>query len=210
MIGCAIKLWVDRFSDRKGGHLDRPATQILSRNTTRGIRMKTCTKCHQKKELVEFYTDSGTHSSQCGHKPHCKDCVKEQHKIYLQSPKGRAITRQYAKTKISKVRQNRYCLRYPERRKAKDAVYWAIQKGNLPRPDTKQCPCGNHRAEQYHHHKGYGKEHWLDVTPVCRKYHTKLHGKNPELQETTDGEHRYIHQEHSRPYILSVDKAQGC
>ncbi len=35
-----IKSRVDRFSDRKAGHLDSPATQILSRNTTRGIKMK--------------------------------------------------------------------------------------------------------------------------------------------------------------------------
>ena len=43
MLNSRLQLWVDRFSDRKGGHLDRPATQILSRNTTRGISMK-----HQK------------------------------------------------------------------------------------------------------------------------------------------------------------------
>jgi len=31
---------VDRFSDRKAGHLDRPSTLSISRNTTRGIKMK--------------------------------------------------------------------------------------------------------------------------------------------------------------------------
>ncbi len=35
-----LQLRADRFSDRKGGHLDRSAAQILSRNTTRGIKMK--------------------------------------------------------------------------------------------------------------------------------------------------------------------------
>ena len=30
----------DRFSDRKTGHLDQSAAQIISRNTTRGIEMK--------------------------------------------------------------------------------------------------------------------------------------------------------------------------
>ena len=40
MIASNLQSRVDRFSDRKGGHLDHPATQILSRNTTRGISMK--------------------------------------------------------------------------------------------------------------------------------------------------------------------------
>ena len=39
MIMSNLQLRVDRFSDRKAGHLDLPATQILSRNTTRGIKM---------------------------------------------------------------------------------------------------------------------------------------------------------------------------
>ena len=35
---CTIR--ADRFSDRKTGHLDQSAAQILSRHTTRGIKMK--------------------------------------------------------------------------------------------------------------------------------------------------------------------------
>ena len=40
MISDSLQLRVDRFSDRKAGHLDQPSTQILSRNTSRGIDMK--------------------------------------------------------------------------------------------------------------------------------------------------------------------------
>lgn len=40
MIANAIKLRVDRFSDRKGGHLNRSATQTILRDTMRGIKMK--------------------------------------------------------------------------------------------------------------------------------------------------------------------------
>ena len=40
MIANMLQFGVDRFSGRKAGHLDQPATQILSRNTTRGISMK--------------------------------------------------------------------------------------------------------------------------------------------------------------------------
>ena len=35
-----LQFGLDRFSDRKAGHLDRPSTPIISRNTTRGIVMK--------------------------------------------------------------------------------------------------------------------------------------------------------------------------
>lgn len=39
MIADSLKLRVDRFSDRKGRHLGCPATPIIPRNTTRGIKM---------------------------------------------------------------------------------------------------------------------------------------------------------------------------
>ena len=177
MIMSSLQLRVDSLSGRKTGHLDQSSTQILSRNTTRGIKMKTCTKCHQEKKLTEFYPDLGSHASRCGRKPCCKTCQKKQRKIYLQSRQGRTTTKNYAKTYKSKARQKRYCLHYPERRRAKNAVYWAVKNGILPHPNTKQCLCGNHKAEQYHHHKGYAKKHWLDVVSVCRKYHTRLHRK---------------------------------
>ena len=141
----------------------------------RGKETKRCTRCHLPKEITEFYPDRSAHRSKCGRKPVCKSCQKIQRIEYLQSEKGRAAVRRWAKTKTSKAIQGRYHHRHPNRRRAKDAVYQAIQKGTLPRPDTKQCPCGNHKAEQYHHYKGYAKKHWLDVMAVCRKYHTELH-----------------------------------
>ena len=183
MIATSLQLRVDRVTYPKRVDISAaPATQTLLRNTMRGIKMKTCTKCHQEKELTEFYPDRTSHSSKGGYKPHCKICQKKQHKIYLQSEQGKAIVKAYSKTEISKARQNRYCQRHPERRKAKAAVFCAIQAGKLPRPDTLQCLCGNHKAEQYHHHRSYAKEHWLDVVPVCKKYHTNIH-TNPELLE---------------------------
>ena len=169
----------DRFSDRKTGHLDQPAAQILSRNTTRGIKMKTCTKCHQEKTLTEFYPDRSAHSSICGYKSQCKGCGKKQRKIYLQSEKGRITVRRYSKTEKSKARQKRYYLSHPERRKAKNAVYWAIRKGELPHPKTLRCEHGNHQAEQYHH-DSYEPEHWLDVKPVCKICHCNIHSEAEE------------------------------
>lgn len=39
MVG-SLRLRVDRFSDRKAGHLNPPATQTILRDTMRGIKMK--------------------------------------------------------------------------------------------------------------------------------------------------------------------------
>ncbi len=141
--------------------------------------MKTCTKCHQEKTLTEFYPDQSAHGPKCGYRARCKACQKTQQARYLHSRQGRATIRRYATTAISRARQKRYCLRHPERRQAKNAVYWAIRNGILPHPESIQCLCGSHRAEQYHHHKGYAKQHWLDVMAVCRPYHTQLHYRSP-------------------------------
>jgi len=145
--------------------------------------MKICTRCHQPKEITEFYPDRSDHRSKCGRKSVCKSCQKIQRAEYLQSEGGRAAVRRWAKTKIAKDIGKRYRLRHPERRKAKDAVYQAIQKGELARPDTKQCPCGDHKAEHYHHYKGYDKKHRLDVMAVCRKYHKELHNPIHDTEE---------------------------
>ncbi len=40
MIASSLTLRVDRFSDRKGGHLNHSATQTILRDTMRGISMK--------------------------------------------------------------------------------------------------------------------------------------------------------------------------
>lgn len=143
-------------------------------------KWKKCTKCNQEKKMTEFYPDRNPHSSKCGRKSQCKSCQKKQRNIYLLSKKGKAAIKRYSKTEISKTRQKRYCLRYPERRKAKNAVYWAIRKGTLPNPKTLRCNYGNHQAEQYHHWS-YLPEHWLDVIPACQKCHKKLHRRKKAI-----------------------------
>lgn len=181
MIQNRLQLRADRVAPEKAVHLEPPCRSIISRNTTRGIEMKTCTKCHQEKPLTEFYPDRSNHGSKCGHRPQCKTCQKKQHKIYQQSAKGIVVAKRYSKTEISKARQKRYYLRYPERRQAKNAVYWAIRKNKLPHPKTLQCSYGNHKAEQYHHYKGYEPKHWLDVEPVCKVCHRKIHRRRKAI-----------------------------
>lgn len=55
-------------------------------------------------------------------------------------------------------------------RRAGHAVETAILKGTLVRP--KSCSaCGTNAAVEAHHHKGYAREHWLDVLWFCASYH---------------------------------------
>lgn len=60
---------------------------------------------------------------------------------------------------------------YPDRYRARNKVNNAVAGGKLPRASTFSCVnCGG-PAKDYHHHKGYAPEFWLDVVPVCRACH---------------------------------------
>lgn len=97
---------------------------------------------------------------------------------YNHSAKGKACRKRYEQSKKGKENRIRksvkYHKRFPERMKAVWAVNNAITSGKLPRPDTLQCHYCPAQAKQYHHHKGYAKEHWLDVVPACIPCHKKL------------------------------------
>ena len=92
---------------------------------------------------------------------------------YRQSKKGKFTIKRFQQTDKMKTAQRKYYLKYPERRKARSAVDWAIRSGKLPRPDSLQCHYCNCLAKEYHHYKGYKPEYWLDVVPVCMKCHTQ-------------------------------------
>lgn len=108
------------------------------------------------------------------------DKFKTVRKRFSQTEKYRLGQKRYRQSEKGKVARRRdalrYFIRYPERCKAQNAVKKAIKIGELPCPDLLQCSCGN-PAKQYHHHKGYAPEHWLDVIPVCQKCHTLLRKK---------------------------------
>lgn len=157
--------------------------------------LKICTKCHQKKELAEFYIDR---NKKDGHRPDCKNCNLKQVKEYRQTEQGKTNRKSYAtyynqtKNGLSarkhygqtekgkaalKASHKRSHIRYPKHLKAKQVVNSAIAAGRMPHSNTLQCHCCPEQAEQYHHHKGYAPEYWLDVLPICRKCHRKIHKK---------------------------------
>ena len=134
--------------------------------------MKTCSKCHQEKELSEFHKAKTCRDN---HRPDCKVCRAIYNKKYSQTERGKIARIRYRQTEKGKAYNKRYYLRYPERCKAKSAVQYAIKIGKLSRPNILQCSYGKHQAQQYHHHKGYAPKYWLNVIPACRKCHRKIH-----------------------------------
>ncbi len=53
MVRQLLQCGLDRFSDRKAGHLDRPSARLISRNTTRGIKMKRIPLTQGKSVIVD-------------------------------------------------------------------------------------------------------------------------------------------------------------
>lgn len=156
--------------------------------------MKTCSCCKQNKLLIEFSKNRAQRDGYCGH---CKTCISKYLKVYQKTERYKARARKYAVSVRGRATQKRASVRYsqsekgklsnlknsaifrqrhPLRIKAVSAVNVAIASGTIPRPDTLKCACGK-QAEEYHHYKGYVKEHWLDVVPKCTKCHNALHRK---------------------------------
>lgn len=156
------------------------ATQIIS---------KRCSTCKQTKSLNEFARKRTTKD---GYQYECKICQYQYQKQYLKTKTGRKSKRksarkyyhgklgqstrntwQQSKTGKDSHKQNnhKHRTRFPECIKARNAVAYAVKTGRLPHPDSLQCHYGDHPAQQYHHHKGYAPEYWLDVVPVCVPCH---------------------------------------
>lgn len=61
--------------------------------------------------------------------------------------------------------------------RASGAVTNAVRTGLLPPVTTQRCVDCGAVATAYDHYKGYAREHWLDVQPVCTR-HNVLRGKS--------------------------------
>lgn len=153
------------------------------------IITKRCTVCKQIKPVSEFYKNR---TRKDNHRRDCKVCnckrVKEYRQTergresnrqgvarYLKTKKGKACYKRYRQTEKGKAVDKRFRIRHPECRKAKDVVNHAVNAGKLPKIHSLLCVYCSKPAQQYHHWHSYEPEHWLDVIPVCRKCHNKLH-----------------------------------
>lgn len=163
---------------------------------------KLCRKCNTTKSLDEFMRDKGRPD---GRHSVCKECKrsynrsdkgKEAVKRYVATTTGEAVKKaaldRYRKSpqgKASRLRQRQrpdyaqrqaeYAhnsrARHPEKHRARTAVKAAMNRKDLPHARTQLCiQCGK-QARDWHHHKGYAPEHWLDVIPLCLPCHKATH-----------------------------------
>jgi len=70
-----------------------------------------------------------------------------------------------------------YRKKFPEKEKAHSAVRVAIRDGKIKSAKTLKCAHCERQACDYHHYKGYDKEHRLDVIPLCRYCHKAIERK---------------------------------
>lgn len=63
-----------------------------------------------------------------------------------------------------------------DQRRAQTTVARAIRRGLLPPAWSMVCDgCDEAQAAHWHHHKGYDRQYWLEVTPLCLDCHGKEH-----------------------------------
>lgn len=136
------------------------------------IITKQCSKCKQSKPLSEFHRNR---SKKDGYHNQCKICRS----VYAKSDKAKLHQKKYqqsqkGKSTYCKVSRN-YRINNPEKTKARHSIDYAKTSGKLSHPDTLQCNYCPNQAQEYHHYLDYEPEHRLDVQPVCKKCHYKIH-----------------------------------
>ncbi len=159
MSRCALQFGIDRFSDRRAGHLDRPSIPIMSRNTTRGIGMHSE---ETKRKIRLAHNDKsawsrGKHLS-ISHRRKISEATKGvKKKPYVRKPcsegKKRKISkalmgRKLSKNTINKMKKTRKGFRCSEETKRK------ISKALTGRKSPWSKPPPPLRGEQSPHWKG--------------------------------------------------------
>lgn len=130
---------------------------------------KRCSVCKKKKPATEF-RQNGTYAA-------CKPCQNE--KVAAAKRPGGSQHRRHVEAQGRYQKEKwRTDPEYRERVRARQAVYWAVKTGTLKRP-AKCSACPRRCTPHAHHHHGYAREHWLDVTWFCAKCHYQI-----EHQET--------------------------
>jgi len=165
-------------------------TELLSRlgDGYFEVEMKKCYKCKEAKDPSEFYKNKTTKD---GLRIPCKVCVK----IYQEDNKDKikAYKKEYLKNnpdytknwfKNNREKAIGYAKRSkekdPQKDKARHTLRNAVSSGRVL-----QCPCSVCGTEEdvHGHHWSYEKEHWLNVTWLCRKHHSEEHEKIRAIQD---------------------------
>lgn len=132
---------------------------------------KRCRICRQLKSLTAFYQRE---KSKDGYRNECKPCFYLAVKARVTPAKRKPWDIRWAKSEKGKVSLRaaaaRQRVKYPEKKKARNAVNNAIADRRLIRQPC-QFPGCRFKAEG--HHEDYSKP--LEVEWLCRKHHWQLH-----------------------------------
>ena len=138
--------------------------------------MKICSECKKEKIETEFHKHKSHKDGLCSK---CKTCRLPIVSAYYRTERGLLAARingkKYGQTKRGKLTKKRYRQKTKLKRQARHAIGHAIEIGRMIRVKFLRCCCCPAQAQFYHHCKGYEKEHWLDVVPVCQACDFKLH-----------------------------------
>lgn len=138
--------------------------------------MKECFKCGAEKPLTDFYKHSRMKD---GHLNKCKECTKRDVRDRRFDPEKREAVLEYDRSRGSRQnpeRNKEYRKRWPEKRKAQNAVNNAVRDGRLHKPDHCET-CGTSDFRQLEgHHDDYSKP--LDVRWLCSACHSQWHAAN--------------------------------
>ncbi len=158
--------------------------------------MKICSRCKKEKDYDEFYKDK---AAKDGYNCICKLCRLEMDRNRRKSDpewvKRRKIHNSlFHKNNREKVRERKkrwfssqegleshrnstrkYREKNPEKKKAQDAVYRAVRRGELIIPE--HCQICNRKGQVEAHHAQYGKEKRTSVIWICKRCHEKISRK---------------------------------
>lgn len=165
---------------------------------------KTCPRCGERKTIDNFGFSSKAWDHLLGY---CRDCQKEKRldPEFVEKERQRQRGERYriavnrrkeradAKAKDTERKQKfiksgrategwrKDRAKHPEHYAARKAVKDAVKRGELRPIAECDCSCaGDGKCTsrmQYHHYRGYERNHWLDVIPVCSYHHGVLHRK---------------------------------
>lgn len=165
----------------------------MSDHTTRkSSEVKTCSRCKQEKPSEQFRPYSRNAD---GLNSYCKACQRDYARAHYAANRERYVEKHRAWAKANRERRAykarawyaanreraieiviRSRAKHPDRYAARNAVYNAIRRDDLPPASALVCEhCQEAQAQEYHHYNGYSPEHQLDIMAVCIACHTILH-----------------------------------
>lgn len=135
---------------------------------------KVCKTCGEAKPLSEYH--KGNDSDGLRHA--CKPCTNAQNRSIYEKNHDSHLEAKRRYRRDNPDARRATLQKHQEERKEQHSAYYAV-KNAIKRGDllaASDCVCAHCGAQaEVLHHWSYKREHWLDVKPLCRICHGKVH-----------------------------------